>query len=298
MPNKKLYPRPPQPAKAESYTFRPSSPIQTASPSRSRFFRSTTTKPTKPPSEVTRIPWEASPPSEPATSPPSNPVFEFARSSSPPISTCSYESSHSSSRSQGFVRRRGGSAGGSQDLGGLRFAGVRRGPGQDWNDEASLEQATWSEDDEAPLSASPGKKSAGRRREMVKGMLGLQKKHSNFSLKGLVRSVGRDHSHHSTGSVDQSLSPPSSPTTLFPPSMSRQHSSPEFSKTSKRPEIPRSMPSSPILPLPFPIRERDRTMSSPAYANENVDGLKGSVRGKAAKFRTSSFFASLATAWS
>ncbi|GAA5889551.1 hypothetical protein JCM16303_005269 [Sporobolomyces ruberrimus] len=283
MPSKKVYPRPADPREGESYQYRPSSPINQHSPLPSRSLFSRSPKPSKPPREVTRIPWETSnsPPQRvpSSTSSCSPPTTNLARPSSP-ISTCSYTSSNSSSRwssnqwnsPNSNARQRQASGGRSQDI---FYHSPNLVGGEGWSEDEG------DDDDGQPITSGSGSKKEGRKRGIMKQAFGIQKKSSNFSLRGLIRrGGGRESFEH------DHLSPPPSPTMSFPSSSSsstplnRQVSSPDLAKKGTY-GIPRSSPGSPMLPLPsLPSTPRERTMSSPMYTSPE----SGSVRGKAARF--------------
>ncbi|GAA5985954.1 hypothetical protein JCM5350_007818 [Sporobolomyces pararoseus] len=272
MPDRKVYPRPPAPTQADSYRFRPSSPVNQQSNSSPRSFFSRSPKPPKPKTEVSKIPWESSQPASPipsTSSPPQSNPSTVARPASP-HSIYSYTSSNSSSRwshgrGAGRARTRGASAGSSpQDV----FRSKRGNSDSHFERGGSIGGlGGWSEDEEdIPLSGSgSGRKGSGGKRGMMRQAFGLEKKASNFSLRGLIRR-GWD-------SFDQEFSPPPSPTSPFQPLMQRQQSSPELAKNQNLNSRP--SPRSPLLPLPI-SPSRDRTVSSPTtYPSPESAGVKG-----------------------
>ncbi|GAA5911374.1 uncharacterized protein JCM6883_000072 [Sporobolomyces salmoneus] len=271
-PDKKVYPRPPAASHSESYAFRPSSPINqhpSGSPSsNSRSFFSRPSKPSKSTSQVTKIPWEST--STHPISPTASPKITATQRPSSPHSTHSYTSSQSSSawshNWDTFGSRRREMSEGSSPRDGFRNRRINLS-----QDVPAEEEGGWSDDeDDEPLSSSAGKKGSGGKRAMMRQAFKLEKKSSNFSLRGLIRrggTGGRD-------SIDQDyFSPPPSPTHRSPPSMQRQLSSPELLKSSNT-SISRGSPRLPLFPLPL-SPPRERTISSPVFASPESAGVKG-----------------------
>ncbi|GAA5930624.1 uncharacterized protein JCM15063_002417 [Sporobolomyces koalae] len=280
MKDKQLYPRPAMPTKAESFMFRPSSPIRTPSTPSTRSFFSRLPKPSKPSPESTLIPWESTYPATPesassmsrslfATSPQSPPILDIVRPTSP-ASTYSRESTTSSSRwSNKWGRGKASST--------TRQHDYNRGYNESWDSHPSQswQSSDWPQEEEEQMHLrSPSKPEA--KREKVKHVFGLKKKGSNFSLRSFVKAVGRDS--RSRTSADYGSTPPESPVSSFTPSLHRQRSSPEISRHFARSASSSPLPS-PILPLSFSTMVRERTVSSPLGIIEE----QGSVKGKAAR---------------
>ncbi|GAA6062746.1 hypothetical protein JCM10212_000386 [Sporobolomyces blumeae] len=284
--DKKSYPRCAAKPSDASYSFRPSSPILAPSPSSHSFFSrslqshhphssgSSKGSPKQTVDGPARIPWDPSPASAaPAASRPHSPppAVLIARPASP-VSVVSYESSVSSSNPTARDRARSHT-----------------------RSEFGWKPAEGASEDDDVEDATHGKKGSGKRDAVKRRMFGISKKGSSFSLRGIAKSVvsfGLPTPTHDgafslrSPSFDHALpSPPSSPTLSLspphPPPLHRQQSAPTSNQLSpKRPELPRTTPSSPILPLPFPVR--DRKTSAPVYFESRDSTERNHL--KAAKF--------------